>query len=107
METTRLKKKIDNSEAIGTSFHGVTITLRLIDLKKILGEPDSSMNDGSDKVNFEWVRKNMYGWVFTVYSWKEYRPLNEYEIIEWHIGGKDKISTEVAFSEIIDEYKKL
>lgn len=37
----------------GTSFHGSTITTTVKILTKILGKPDHSDNDGSDKVNFE------------------------------------------------------
>ena len=37
---------------------------------------------------------------FTVYDWKEYRPLPEDEVIEWHIGGRSGLTTEKALLEI-------
>ena len=46
------------------------------------------------------------GDVFTVYDWKEYRSLSESEVIEWHIGGFNKISTEQAKSEIREAIAK-
>jgi hypothetical protein len=86
----------------GTSFHDTTIKFSVSTLTKILGEPRYSGNDGNDKTNFEWQMETDNGDVFTVYDWKEYRPLNESEIIEWHIGGMNKNITETAVREIMD-----
>jgi hypothetical protein len=86
----------------GTSFHDTTIKFSVSTLTKILGEPHYSGNDGNDKTNFEWQMETDNGDVFTVYDWKEYRPLNESEIIEWHIGGMNKNITETAVREIMD-----
>jgi hypothetical protein len=85
----------------GTSFHDTTIRCSVNDLREILGEPINESNDGSDKVNFEWEMETDDGYAFTVYDWKEYRPLDEYEIIEWHIGGYNGRITEQAKKEII------
>ena len=90
----------------GTSFHEVTINCSLATLKKVLGEPEYNGNDGEDKVNFEWEMETNDGDVFTVYDWKEYRPLGESDMIEWHIGGFNQKVTEQAKSEIIEAIAK-
>ena len=87
-------------ELNGTSFHDTTINCSVSTLKKVLGEPDCDINDGEDKVNFEWDMETSNGDVFTVYDWKEYRSLNENEMIEWHIGGHNGSVTEQAKHEI-------
>jgi hypothetical protein len=84
----------------GTSFHNTTIKCSVSTLIKVLGEPEYFPNDGEDKVNFEWEMETNEGDVFTVYDWKEYRSLNENEMIEWHIGGETKNVTEQAVCEI-------
>jgi len=84
----------------GTSFHDIVIEATVKELKQILGEPEYDSNDGQDKVNFEWVMETDSGDVFTVYDYKEYRPLYETEMIKWHIGGQDKAITEQAKREI-------
>ena len=59
----------------GTSFHGTEIRTTVHTLRKLLGEPEYSGNDGEDKVNFEWVMETEDGGVFTVYDWKEYKEI--------------------------------
>ena len=71
----------------GTSFHGVTLTVTPQKLIDVLGEPDFFDNDGQDKVNMEYNLETEDGIVFTIYDWKEYRPLQMDETIEFHIGG--------------------
>ena len=90
----------------GTSFHDTTIKCSVSTLKKVLGEPEYEPNDGQDKVNFEWDMETNNGDVFTVYDWKEYRSLNEDDMIEWHIGGYDKKTTEQAKHEIREAIAK-
>jgi len=90
----------------GTSFHNTTIKCSVSTLIKVLGEPDCAMNDGEDKVNFEWYMETDNGDVFTVYDWKEYRSLNENEMIQWHIGGGNRNVTEQAAREIRDAIAK-
>lgn len=92
--------KNTSKNAGGTSFHNDTFRASVSDLRKILGEPYAESNDGRDKVNFDWVMETEDGEVFTVYDWKEYRPLSEDEIIEWHIGGHNGIVTMKASREI-------
>ena len=84
----------------GTSFHNTTIKCSVSTLTKVLGFPDYSGNDGEDKINFEWEMETDSGDVFVVYDWKEYRSLNENEMIEWHIGGANRSVTEQAAREI-------
>jgi hypothetical protein len=90
----------------GTSFHNTTIKCSVSTLIKVLGEPECAINDGEDKVNFEWEMETNDGDVFTVYDWKEYRSLNENEMIEWHIGGMSRSITENAAREIRDAIAK-
>ena len=90
-----------------TSFHGSVIKCKVSDLRFILGIPRYEVNDGTDKVNFDWIMETESGDVFTVYDWKEYRPLGENEVIEWHIGGHSGVVTEVALGEITNDLSKL
>jgi hypothetical protein len=92
-------KKTSKSPNV-TSFYNDVFNASVSDLRKILGIPFSETNDGQDKVNFEWVMENEKGEVFTVYDWKEYRVLNEDELIVWHIGGHSSLSTGLAVNEI-------
>jgi hypothetical protein len=41
------------------------------------------------------------GEVFTIYDWKEYRPLKLDEYVVWHIGAKDKSTSNTAEDEIL------
>ena len=98
--------KATSKNTSGTSFHDTTIKCSVATLRKVLGEPECEPNDGEDKINFEWVLETNDGDVFTVYDWKEYRSLNDNEMIEWHIGGYNQKSTEQAKSEIIEAIAK-
>ena len=92
-------KQTDKS-ADGTSFHNHTFTATVDDLRNVLGQPKFESNDGEDKNNFDWIMETEDGEVFTVYDWKEYRRLEEDEVIEWHIGGRSGADTEKALLEI-------
>ena len=85
----------------GTSFHGTTITTSYKKLCEVIGEPTYSHNSGDDKVNFEWVMETDSGEVFTIYDWKEYRPISGEETIEWHIGGFDSATTQKALLDLL------
>jgi hypothetical protein len=91
----------------GTSFHDTTIGTTIHTLRKILGEPNYSGNDGEDKVNFQWEMETSNGDVFTVYDWKEYKILHEHEIIDFHIGGMNKAITKQAKNEMYDALPNL
>lgn len=73
----------------GTSFHGVTIRATVDQLTKAFGEPYDN-NSGEDKVNFEWEMETNQGEVFTIYDWKEGRPLQRDQYVTWHIGAMSK-----------------
>ena len=90
--------KPTTQSANGTSFYKVTLDAPLRSLVKVLGKPET----GFDKSQFEWVMETEDGDVFTVYDWKEDNRIDPNEIISWHIGGKDKLSTLAAKIEILD-----
>lgn len=92
--------KSTKKEVGGTSFHNTVMHCSVSTFRKVLGEPVYDGNTGEDKVNFEWKMETDSGDVFTVYDWKEYRSLNEDDIIEWHIGGFTETATEQAKREI-------
>jgi hypothetical protein len=91
-----------DKEIFGTSFHDTVIGTTVHTLRKIMGKPLYISNDGEDKVNYEWAMETDNGDVFTVYDWKEYKVLNEHEIIDFHIGGMSKAITEQAKNEIYE-----
>lgn len=84
----------------GTSFHGTTIRATVNQLTSAFGEPEDN-NTGEDKVNFVWDMETEDGEVFTIYDWKEYRIIDEDEYIVWHIGAKDKSTSNTAEDEIL------
>lgn len=88
----------------GTSFHGVVIRATVDQLTKAFGEPYDN-NSGEDKVNFEWDMETDEGEVFTIYDWKEYRPLQRDEYVTWHIGAKSKSDSNVAEREVLKALK--
>ena len=108
------KFKQTTQSPIGTSFHDTVINASVNDLTKVLGEPQYDANHGTDKINFEWMMELNDGSVFTVYDYKEYRPLDKREIIGWHIGGLNGLVTErakgfikEALSGVKDEWDKV
>lgn len=88
--------------ALATSFHNAVVNASVEQLKQALGEPQFSDNYGNDKVNFEWIMETNEGEVFTIYDWKEYRVLEEDEIIEWHIGSHTIETSNIALTEILN-----
>ena len=85
----------------GTSFHGVTIRASVDQLTKAFGDPTIVDNTGDDKVNFEWEMETEDGEVFTIYDWKEGRPLRLSERVNWHIGAMNKSVCNTAEDEIL------
>ncbi|HUM53498.1 MAG TPA: hypothetical protein PK431_16890 [Chitinophagales bacterium] len=98
--------KETNQSAVGTSFHMITVSATVEQLQAILGTPAYSDNDGEDKVNFSWQMETNEDNVFTVYDWKEYRPISKNELITWHIGSKSLTTSLTAFDEIQAELSK-
>ena len=66
-------------------FTGTTVIASVNQIKKAFGPAKFVDNTGMDKVNFDW-RIKIGDDNFSIYDWKEYRPLNEDEMIEFHIG---------------------
>ena len=94
---TKFKPLSESQEEVNvTSFHNVTISTTVAQLRQILGEPIDENNSGVDKVNFEWAGNlEVPGKTvpFTIYDWKHCRPIREDEIIIWHIGGESHQDT--------------
>jgi hypothetical protein len=99
--------KQEGKSAVGTSFHRVEIKATVNELIAVLGDPTHDTNDGEDKVNFEWDRQTITDDVFTVYDWKEYRPISKDEVITWHIGAMNWSVSNQAKGEIETALKSL
>jgi len=97
--------KKTNASASGTSFHDVTVITSINALTSLLGEPSFTGDPIEDKVSVEWVCETQEGYVVTIYDWKEYRTLGKDEMVEFHIGGKNKFQTLEAKDELIDNIK--
>ncbi|MFW9948528.1 MAG: hypothetical protein ACFFKA_00205 [Candidatus Thorarchaeota archaeon] len=87
------------------SFHNVYLTSTINELSNILGEPQCYENTGKDKVNVQWNCITDDGIKFTIYDWKEYRVLDLDESVEFHIGGKSSLDTNVALSKLLQMIK--
>ena len=85
----------------GTSFHGVTLTTTPQQLIDALGEPQYFSNDGSDKTNMDYSLETEDEIAFTIYDWKEYRPLQMDEKIAFHIGGFSYSQSVEAKNEVL------
>lgn len=84
-----------------SSFHHTTLRTTPQRLVSILGNPQHSQNDGMDKVNMEWVCETDGGKIFfTIYDWKEGRPLIMDRTYEFHIGGHNRGDTDEAYGEL-------
>lgn len=92
--------KLSNKSACGTSFQSHVITATPNQLIEALGEPQFGCNDGRDKCNFDWVCETQDGKVFTVYDWKEYKPLNMDSYYSFHIGANTIAVSKQALTEI-------
>jgi hypothetical protein len=68
----------------------------------VLGEPDYVDNSGEDKVNYSWDLETEEGDVVTLYTWKEYRPIEVDEDILFHIGGMARNHTILGKQEITE-----
>ena len=90
------RPKLTNKSNAGTSYHMMNIVTTVNKLIDAIGAPQIEDNDGNDKVNVEWICELSDGTVFTIYDWKEYRPIDYNEEIEFHIGAKDKAASQRA-----------
>jgi hypothetical protein len=94
-------KPISSAHTVGTGFHGTSISASVAELTAAFGPASYQDNTGADKVNYEWCLQ-LDGEPFTIYDWKEYRPIHPTETIEWHIGGKSQAQTGKACQAIAD-----
>ena len=88
------------------SYHDVNIKTtpkQLIDLCTKYGINFHMCNDGEDKVNFDFEFETRDGIKFCVYDWKEYRSLGMNEVIEFHIGAKDRSDSNKAYDILQNE----
>ena len=97
--------KLTDKSATGTSFYDTVIRTTVNKLINALGEAQWGDNSGEDKINFDWICETENGDVFTIYDWKEYRPIGSDEMIEFHIGGDNKSITEKAKRELLEIIK--
>lgn len=79
----------------GTCFFGTTVLASLNQILKVLGDEHFSTN----KTTHDWACKMDSGEIVTVYNWKTGRPKPDQKI-DWHIGGFNKESTEMAKMEL-------
>jgi hypothetical protein len=97
--------KETNKSSNGTSFHNTTIKTTVGKLKELFPNSYYEQNDGRDKTNFDFTLETSKGNVFTIYDWKEYRPIGEDEIIEFHIGANSHGISELAKRELMELLK--
>ena len=93
--------KHTNNSSSGTSFYGVVFSATPQQLIDLFPNSFHSQNDGSDKTNFNFTLETESGNIFTIYDWKEYRPLAMDEVIEWHIGGFNEQSCMQGKAEVL------
>ena len=92
--------KTDKGIKAGSSWFQEVVITTYPKLIEILGQPTFNDNTGEDKTNMEWVCESRDGFVFTIYDWKEYEPLNEEYNYGFHIGGFSEEETKKAKAEI-------
>lgn len=102
--------RLSEISTVGVSFHDVTIIATVNSITRAIGEPQFAPNDGDDKVNFEWnCEIEVDGEVkpIAIYDWKEYRIIDEDELIDFHIAGFDRASTLQAKEELLQLIKEI
>ncbi len=99
--------KHTEKSASGTSFYSVVFSATPQQLIDLFPNSYYGQNDGSDKTNFDFTLETKDGNVFTIYDWKEYRPLDMNEIIEWHIGGFNEQTCLQGKVEVLELLNKL
>jgi hypothetical protein len=90
------RPRLSNKSRGGTSYYWMNIITTVNQLIDAIGKPQIEDNDGLDKVNVEWICELSDGSVFTIYDWKEYISIDYDEEIEFHIGAKDKETSQRA-----------
>lgn len=86
IQMTNNYKDSNMTSCLGYCKDGVTLE----DLSVVFGEPiivDADESDGKTKV--EWIGK-IEGKVFTIYDYKNSKPIDQLSGSDFHIGGKSK-----------------
>lgn len=78
-------KRIPKKKTYGTSYHGDTLMASAEEISRVLGDPKGPSTDG--KVQREWYGETEDGVVFTVYDYREGRPIPEDAEYPYHIGA--------------------
>ena len=89
----------------GTSFHGVKFKATPQQLIDLFPNSYYERNDGRDKTNFDFTLETENGKEFTIYDWKKYRPLSKDEVVEWHVGAQDMITSIEGRDEVVSMIK--
>lgn len=84
----------------GSSFLGETLFTTPQQLINALGEPGYFENDGTGKTNMDYYCETDTGIQFTIYDWKEYKPLDLNTKYEFHIGGFSRDECNEAILEL-------
>ena len=100
-------KKGDEEASWVTSFWDVTIRTTprtMVRLAKRLNSEYYDGNDGEGKVNFEFHFRTSDNFPFTVYDWNSERVLGMDEVVDFHIGAYDKVTSLQAKDELEIEF---
>lgn len=92
--------KLSLKSAEGTSYHEKSIFTSVKRLREVVGDPQWEENTGENKTNFDWICETEAGHVFTIYDWKEYRPLSEEEVVEFYIRAHSSLVSILAVKEL-------
>ena len=93
--------KFTKKSSSGTSFYGTTLKATPQQLIDLFPNSYYEQNNGSDKTNFDFTLETESGDVFTIYDWKEYRPLRMDEVVEWHVGAFNGSVSEQGKQEVM------
>lgn len=88
------------NEFVGGSFYNSIVQATPSDVILALGKPWSENNDGTTMATAAWNAKTDCGIGFMVCDCEYYCPLNMDEIVDWHIGGKNRNETEIAANKL-------
>ena len=85
----------------GTSFYGTILKATPQQLIDLFPNSYDEYNNGRDKTNFDFTLQTESGKVFTIYDWKEYRPLRMDEVVIWHVGAHNEETSVKGRDEVV------
>lgn len=97
----------DKSQAFYTKDFGHQFLATVDQLFEVLGLPDFSVNSGKVNINYNWIRRSANGYIFNIYDWKQNRPIDSYEFVEWFITSHSEWQSIIIAQEILTEIEKL